>query len=307
MHSSLAAIATDRLLAWVEEGRALARSGQLAAYIPSLGAVPRDRFDACALDLAGWEWRFASDATGMAAFPLMSAIKPFALLACLELLGEAQTLRGVGLEATDRPFNAIPERTGTDKLSNPYVNSGAIAIAAQLPGANPVVQCEMFRQWLNNKTGANLTLDEAVLASVQSVPNRINRDIAASLQARGLVAEAASALEIYERICCLSGTVCDLGKLGLLLADPNVAISPRHRRMVTALMTVCGLYQVSGEFAARVGIPAKSGVSGAFLAVLPKLGAIACYGPALDEVGNSIAAVHFVSQLSSDLDLSIFG
>lgn len=72
-------------------------------------------------------------------------------------------------------------------------------------------------------------------------------------------------------------------------------------------MTTCGLYQASSRFAVEVGVPTKSGVSGAIVSVVPSQGAIACYSPALDEAGNSKTGLFLLQQLAQALDLSLFG
>jgi len=93
----------------------------------------------------------------------------------------------------------------------------------------------------------------------------------------------------------------------MLLVQSQESISPENRRTVNALMTTCGLYQASGRFAVQVGLPTKSGVSGAMLSVVPLQGAIACYSPALDQMGNSKAGLFLLQQLTLALNLSVFG
>jgi glutaminase len=185
------------------------------------------------------------------------------------------------------------------------INSGAIALAARLPGRDGQSRCQNFCNWLNQKAGCGLKLDTAVLLSVQTAGRGVNQAIGDTLVQYGYLADAESALDTYEQICCLSGKVTDLAQLGYLLAIPQ-AIAPHHCRIVNAIMLTCGLYEASSLYAVRIGLPMKSGISGALVAVVPGQGAIACYSPALDAIGNPIAGLAFIESLSQNLELSVF-
>ncbi|MGA7937765.1 MAG: glutaminase, partial [Kovacikia sp.] len=199
------------------------------------------------------------------------------------------------------------------------------------------------------------SLDAQMLASVRSLNNEVNRAIAEILAKSGYLGSIETTLDTYNQICCLSGTVADLAKIGLLMAtgtagmkdqrtgskyqityverissqeSPNSPYSTpktqnvelktqnssstphplniHHLKTVNALMLTCGLYEASGRFAVRIGLPTKSGVSGALLSIVPGQGAIACYSPALDSTGNSVAGLFLLETLAQELDLSIF-
>ena len=121
-----------------------------------------------------------------------------------------------------------------------------------------------------------------MLASVRSLPNPINQAIAHLLYQSGYIDSIETTLNIYEQICCLTGTVRDLGKLGLLLAKPHKDIKDIDRQMVNAVMLTCGLYEDASKYAVKIGLPIKSGVSGGLLAIAPGEGAIVTYSPPLD-------------------------
>jgi photosystem II Psb27 protein len=155
------------------------------------------------------------------------------------------------------------------------INSGAIALADLLPGTTVRSRCESFRLWLNAGANCHLSLDRSLAESICSLPNPRNRALVDKLGEGGYLEDARRALETYNYICCLSGTVSDLTKLGVLILRSPDAI----RSLVLEIMTTCGLYEGSPSFAREVGFPTKSGVSGAVLAAVEREGAIACYSP----------------------------
>ncbi|MEX0272296.1 glutaminase A [Leptolyngbyaceae cyanobacterium UHCC 1019] len=289
---------------WVAEAKTIAHTGRIPDYIPRLAEVNRDRV---AVRIQATNGQSFSAGEPSYRFAFMSVIKPFVLLFLLEKLGKQTVFCRVGKRPSDQVFHSLAQLAEDDGFPrNPMINSGAIALADLLPGRNGSDRCEALRHWLNQASGAQLMLDEAMLASVRSVGNETNRAIAQLLKQSGYLNSIGIALDTYNHICCLSGTVVDLAGLGLLLAASKTTTAA-DQRTVNALMLTCGLYEASGEFAVQVGVPTKSGVSGALLAVIPKQGAIACYSPALDDTGNSVAGLWLLEQLVRSLNLSLFG
>jgi len=192
----------------------------------------------------------------------------------------------VDRQATSEPFNAIHK----GKPKNSMINSGAIALSSQL------ASCATLQSWLNQRSGTNLKLDLEVLASVRSVANRRNLAIADQLKNMGIIANPSKALAIYEEICCLRGNVQDLAKLGTLLVytqrSSNIPI-------VLEVMTKCGMYESSAEFAQNIGVPSKSSISGALLSIIPDQAAISCYSPALDATGNSVSGLFLIRKIKN--------
>jgi glutaminase len=289
---------------WVSEARTIAHTGQIPDYIPRLAEMNRDRV---AVHIQSTADNFFSAGDTTHRFALMSVIKPFVLLFLLKQLGSQTVFRRVGKRPSSYAFHSLAQLTEDAGFPrNPMINSGAIALADLLPGKDGNSRCEALRQWLNQASGAELTLDEAMLASVRSVGNETNRAIAQLLKQSGYLNSIDTTLDTYNCICCLSGTIVDLARLGMLLASSQPDLAA-EQRIVNALMLTCGLYEASGEFAVQVGVPTKSGVSGALLAVIPKQGTIACYSPALDNTGNSVAGLWLLEQLVRSLNLSLFG
>ena len=298
-----AALTQAQLDAWAFQAQTHTQGGQLPAYIPLLAQANPTWF---AVQIQGIDGQIHTSGDRTALFPLMSVVKPFVLLFLLEQLGAEAVFSHVGMEPSDEPFNSLKQlEADRGWPRNPMINSGAIALASLLPGQDAASRTRSLRQWLNQRADCDLVLDELMLSSVRSVPNERNRAIASLLVQSGYLDGAEIALDTYNHVCCLSGTVADLASLGMLLVQCKGAILP-HCRTVNALMTTCGLYQASGRFAVEVGLPTKSGVSGAMLSIVPNQLAIACYSPALDQAGNSKAGLFLLQQLTQSLNLSVF-
>lgn len=303
--AGLAALTQAQLNAWSDQAQTHTQGGQLPDYIPLLAQANSTWF---AVQIQGVDGQIHCAGDVTLTFGLMSVVKPFVLLFLLEQFGKHAVFSHVGMEPSDEPFNSLTQLQLDGGLPrNPMINSGAIALASLLPGKNARSRCESLCQWLNQRSNSHLFLDELMLDSVRSVPNERNRAITTLLVESGYLDSAETALDTYNHVCCLSGTVADLARLGMLLVHSKGGISPKHRCTVNAIMTTCGLYQASSRFAVEVGLPTKSGVSGAIVSVVPSQGAIACYSPALDQTGNSKAGLFLLQQLAQALDLSVFG
>ncbi|AFZ24018.1 glutaminase [Cylindrospermum stagnale PCC 7417] len=301
----LESLTAGDLSAWLQLATTQVLPGKFPPHIPRLAMANPDWF---AVHICCESGKSYSQGDTNYVFPLMSVIKPFSLLYLLELLGAETVFQWVGVEPSDAPFNSLEQLVADGgHPRNPMINSGAITLADKLPGNDASDKTQLFCQWLNQSAGCDLRLDEAMLASVRSIPSRGNQAIANYLTEKEQLENLDISLDTYEQICCLSGTVEDLALLGKLLACENNFLDSQHRRIVNAVMLTCGLYEVSAQFAVRVGLPMKSGIGGGLLAIVPNQGAIACYSPTLDSVGNPVAALAFVEALSQKLQLSIFG
>ncbi|MEG3877588.1 glutaminase A [Microcoleus sp. herbarium7] len=301
--TKLSSLQAEQLDTWATEAINRSKLGQISAYIPLLAQADRQGFAVQIMAVDGQIWSWGSIGQ---TFPLMSCVKPFVLLYLLCALGETAVFDCVGCEPSQRPFNSLTQlEADRGKPRNPMINSGAIALASLIPGENAEARCENLRIWLNRQANSQLFIDELMLDSVNAVPNQNNWNLALEMVQSGYLQNSEIALETYNRVCCLSGTVEDLAKLGMVLVGGGEAIW-ENCRTVKALMATCGLYEASSRFATRVGLPAKSGVSGAMLAVIPGQGAIGCYSPPLDKEGNSIGGLFLVEQISKSLRLSVF-
>lgn len=303
--TELTVLTMTDLAQWVQHVTQQTLQGQVVQRIPLLAKADPRWFAVAVCDLAGRSHQVGEVDRF---FPLMSVIKPLQLLYLLEHYGTASVFQWVGMQPSDAPFNSLDQLMADGgKPRNPMINSGAIALADQLPGTDGTDRCQRFQIWLNQQAGCGLKLDQLLLASVRSAGREPNQALVRCLNQTGRLRDPENALDAYEQICCLSGTVCDLANLGNLLALDRSAIAASHRRTVNAIMLTCGLYESSADYAVRIGLPMKSGISGALVAVVPRQGSIACYSPALDRIGNPIAGLALVETVSRQLQLSIFG
>jgi glutaminase len=293
------------LSAWVEQAKIQAKQGRIIDRIPQLAKANPGSFAVHICCKSGKSISFGDTAC---IFPLMSVIKTFSLLYLLEHFGAETVFDWVGVEPSDAPFNSL-EQLVSDRghPRNPMINSGAITLADKLPGKDARVRTLLFCQWLNQLAGCQLSLDEVMLASVRLTRSTANEAIANYLTKTGHLENFETALDTYNQICSISGRVADLALLGKILACENSLTKSQNRRFVNAVMSTCGLYEASAEFAVRIGLPMKSGIGGGLIAIVPGEGAIACYSPGLDNIGNPVGGLVFVETLARELQLSVFG
>ena len=295
----------------LEVAKAAAPSGKVASYIPELAKVDPNLMGIalCAVD-GGLIAAGDADAT----FTMQSVSKVFFLAHAIREQGPG-ILDRMFLEPSGDAFHSIvrlEEEYG--KPRNPYINAGAIMVAGLLPGSGPDEKVRGFRSFMSEICdGVAFPVDEAVYQSESNTGFR-NRALANYMRHHGIVADADVAVETYFRLCAVVCTTKRLARAGLFLAngglDPITGkriLEVADNRSVVALMAMCGMYDEVGRFAIDVGLPGKSSVSGAVLSVLPGRLSIAVFGPALGPKGNSIGGLAAMRQLSTSLDLSLFG
>lgn len=316
-------IILEQLETWVEENRSHTILGATAKYIPALANQDPNQLGICIIDHEG-EIYEAGDVDGE--FTLQSVSKILSFIAACDHHGLDYVLERVNVEPTGEAYNSIIpfEIHRPNKPFNPLINAGAITVSAILPGETVAEKYENLLAFLEKFIGKRLSMDVEVYQSEWKTAHR-NRALAYYLaESNQLELEVEEALEIYIRQCSICITLQDLAKIGIIIAfdgfDPILQkqiFSKEVARVAKVLMVTCGMYNSSGEFAAHVGIPAKSGVSGGILAAVPpkwhsdelafRRGCgIAVFSPAIDSVGNSTAGTMLLKQISKEWDFSIF-
>jgi len=284
--------------------------GAVADYIPELA---RASPDSLAISFATVEGHVYSVGNSDTEFTIQSVSKPFVYGSALHRLGAEGVLRKVGVEPTGEAFNSIVLDQKNNRPFNPMVNAGAIAVAALTEGRTREVRIAAMRATFDAFAGRRLEIDEAVYRSELETGHR-NRAIAYLMLNSGMIdRDPEEVLDLYFRQCALSVTTEDVALMGATLANNGVqprsgerVLDPEHVRDVLTLMMSCGMYDYAGEWSYDVGLPAKSGVSGALVAVLPGQLSIAIWSPPLDEIGNSVRAVAACRRISQDFGLHLF-
>ncbi len=287
--------------------------GKVASYIPELAKANPDDFGICLVS-QNEKIDFAGDFEKP--FTIQSIVKPLILLLALEDRGTATVENLCGVEATGKPFDAFnySDLALKNEHINPMINAGAIALCTLIKGQTFE---EKFLRLLNlaKKLTGNygLNINESVYLSEKSTGNK-NRALAYMLKAYGMIdGDIEEVLDMYFKACSIQVNCKDLATVAFVLANHGKSasseeqlVSESHARYVNAIMTICGMYDGSGEFALKVGVPAKSGVGGGIMACVPSRMGIGIYSPALDKKGNSIAGIKALEKLSQKINLSIF-
>ena len=281
--------------------------GALADYIPELTEVDPTGFGLTLSASDGYLYR-AGDA--QTEFTIQSISKPFTYALALELSGQDAVDAKIGVEPSGDAFNeiSVDEKTKTPK--NAMINAGAIAAVSLVPGRTPDERFARIQEFYSACAGRPLELDDAVYRSEKATGNR-NRAIAYMLTSFGVLDDDPDeVLDVYFRQCSLRVTSVDLARMAATLARGGV--NPQTGRRVAdsrvvqrtlSVMVTCGMYNGAGDWVSAVGMPAKSGVGGGILAVLPGQLGIGVYSPLLDGRGNSVRGVLVCRALSDRLGL----
>lgn len=297
----------------LNECRPCIKNGTVASYIPELSKADANDFGICLIDEKANLYS-AGDFTK--SFTMQSIIKPIILLLAL-LDNGMERVRGlVGVEATGKPFDSFnySDLALTGDHINPMVNTGAIALCTLISGKNYEEKFTRLIEFTRLLAGnTDIEMDEAVYLSEKSTGNK-NRALAYLLKAYGMIScDVEEVVDLYFRACSIKASCEDLAKIALVFSnggkDPitnKEFFPPEYAKYINAVLMICGMYDGSGEFALNVGVPAKSGVGGGIMAIVPGRMGIGVYSPVLDKKGNSKVGTKALELLSKKLSLSIF-
>ncbi|WP_145609256.1 glutaminase A [Nitrospirillum amazonense] len=291
--------------------------GENASYIPYLAKADPKLFGIAVVTADGRVFK-AGDAGQE--FPVESIAKVFTLARVLKDQGPDAVMAKIGVNATGQPFNSVlaielnnDKLTGSPPAGNPLVNAGAIAAASLVPGADLNARWKTVLDTASAFAGRSLALNQDVYQS-EMAGNQHNQAIALLLQSYDhLYADPAATVDLYTRECSYNVSAVDLATMGATLANGGTnpvshkaAVDPATSARVLAVMATAGLYNTSGEWLFKVGLPGKSGVGGGILAVAPGKLAIGIYSSRLDAAGNSVRGQLAAQSIAEALGLNLF-
>lgn len=285
-------------------------SGKVADYIPELAKAKPEWFGITIATVDGQVFE-VGDCEQL--FTIQSISKPFVYGLALEDHGLEKVLSKVGVEPTGEAFNAIVLDEASNRPFNPMVNAGAIATADLVKGKDFPERVSRLIQMFSRYCGRDVYIDNTVFLSERVTGHR-NRAIGHLMLNFGMVSEQiADSLELYFQQCSVLINARDLAMMGATLANGGVnpktkarAIDQSYVKYLLSIMHSCGMYDYAGEWAFRVGIPAKSGVGGGIVGVVPGKFGIGIFSPPLDAKGNSVRGIEVCQELSTRYGLHCF-
>ncbi|WP_077620785.1 glutaminase A [Bacillus sinesaloumensis] len=303
----------DELKELVNEARKITKSGRVADYIPALGkANPNDL--SIALNFPDGRCFSAGDIEKK--FSLQSISKVITLALVLMDRGKEYVFERVGMEPTGDPFNSIAklESMAPSKPLNPMINAGALAVTHMIKGESIEDRFQRLLQFVRELSGNDGIQFNQEIARSEYDTAHLNRALCYFLKQHHIIEEDVDELiDLYTKQCAIEMSCLDLARIGIVFAldgkDPqtgNQIMPAKIARICKTFMVTCGMYNASGEFAIKIGIPAKSGVAGGIMGSVPGKFGIGIFGPALDDKGNSIAGIKLLELLSKNYNLSMF-
>jgi len=297
----------------IKDNKVHTKKGELADYIPELTKANPNALGICVYDLENNVY-LAGDFNTK--FTIQSVSKVIILACALMDKGREIVFSKVGTEPSADPFNSIIklETRHSHKPLNPFINAGAIVCTSLVNGNNANKKfrrvLDMIRIMADNP---NIDINYHVFQS-EKLTGNTNRAIAYYLKGANIIEEdVEDVLDAYFKLCSIEATVEDVAKMAAVIGNKGISpwsneeiVPPNVCKVLMAIMMTCGLYNASGEFAVNVGFPAKSGVGGCIMSVVPNKMGIAVIGPALDDNGNSVAGLKVLESLSQKLELSMF-
>ena len=287
------------------------KDGKNADYIPILTETPSDLFGVVIVSKDGKVYA-AGDVDYV--FSIQSVSKPFTAALVMSEQGPAVLKEKIGVEPTGMAFNSKLALAIYENSVNPLVNAGAIAAVSLVQATSEQDRWNKIQQNLSNFAGRPLTVLEKVYDSEYSTAFG-NRGIANLLYNWGrLYSDPEEALRVYTRECSVGVSARDLGLMGATLANGGVnpltkkqVMPARHVPELLAVMATAGFYDESGDWMYTAGLPAKTGVGGGIVAVVPGRFAIAAFSPRLNEAGNSVRSLKAIRDIAGELGVGVYG
>ena len=302
------------------DATALNEEGQQATYIPPLAEVNPDQFGVATMSTDGQLLELGQTETD---FSVQSACKPFNYCYALHELGAEKFHQHVGMEPSGQAFNArVLMADGTGRPHNPMINAGAIMTASLIRADDPLHRrLEHVKGMWAKMIGGPIPRFNAWMAQEESRTGDNNRALGYMMKAAGVLLngedavdhELRDALELYFSACSLELNAREMATAAATLANNGVCPITQERvleestvRNCLTMMQMCGMYDGSGEFSLKIGLPAKSGVGGAVILVVPRLMGVCVWSPRLDAIGNSVRGVEMADRMGKTFRLHLY-
>jgi glutaminase len=287
------------------------KNGKNADYIPYLAQVDSKLFG---IAIVTTDNQVLTKGDVNYSFSIQSISKVYTLALAMDALGPDKVFEKIGSEPTGRPFNSpvavvdMPSHTG-----NPFVNAGAIATTSLIAGKDVDDKWNTILEFYSRVAGEKLTLIDEVYKS-EAATNTGNKALSMLLAKYDRIyADPFESVDIYTKQCSVGVNATQLARMGATLANNGInpatgeqVIKAEAIPHILSTMTEAGLYDGSGGWAWRVGLPAKSGVGGGIVAIVPGKGAIAVFAPPLDEAGNSVKAQKVIEYVANKLNYNLY-
>ncbi len=286
------------------------KEGKIANYIPELSLADSKWFGICIATTDGQVYEVGKTRQQ---FTIQSISKAFSYGLALEDNGKDYVLSKVGVEPSGNAFNSISLDAKTGCPVNPMINAGAIATTGLIKGKDRNEKKKRLLNTFAKYVGHEVSVDHRVCKSESNTGHR-NRAIGHMLRNFDIInGNPEHVLDLYFQQCSISIDCRDLGVMAATLANDGInpitkvcAVKHKYVESILSVMGTCGMYDYAGEWIYKIGMPAKSGVSGGILIVLPGQLGIAVFSPPLDDHGNSVRGIKILSEISKDFNLHLF-
>ncbi len=284
--------------------------GKTVGYIPALRDIDPKQF---ALTVTTTEGKQFQTGDSSAKYSIQSVSKVITFTVALKLLG-TDFWKRIGREPSGDPFNSLVQLEYEHGIPrNPFINAGALVATDILISELKDAKAEILDFTRELTQNPNIDYDYSVVKSEKEMGYR-NAALVNFMKSFGNIKnDIEQVLDVYFHYCSITMNTSDLSKAFLYLANGGInplngeiVTSARHVKRINSVMLTCGFYDESGEFAFRVGLPGKSGVSGAIVAIVPGQYSISVWSPELNEKGNSVLGIEALDRFTTKTNISIF-
>ena len=293
-------------------GRKYLHEGAVADYIPELARVDANKLAISTIE----DGNIYSVGDSKVRFSIQSIIKVILYAMAMENYKVSELKKYVGVRPSAKPFNSVIELELSEKKIpvNPFINAGAIIIVAILYNVYREKTFDVILEKASEFLGEEVDYSREIAQS-EKESSFTNRTLIYLMLAKGILpsdTKVEEVLDTYFKACSILVNTENLAHMSYVISNDGVdlegkeVITPNEARVLRSLMATCGTYDYSGDFAIRVGLPAKSGVGGGIVTASQNKTGLAVYAPRLDTHGNSYSGVRMLEYLSEELDLSIY-